>query len=94
MRKRARVDENQRDIIAAIRKLGATAEPIHQLGDGRPDVLFGYRGRSGTLEVKAPGGKLTEREKEWADEWRGEHHIVYTVNEAIHAVVNGGKNVR
>lgn len=91
MRRAARTDANQRDIVIALRKIGATVEPIQRLGHGIPDLLCGYRGRNILLEVKDPDQPpckrvLTKDEEDWHDMWRGQVAIVYNANEAIHAV--------
>jgi hypothetical protein len=91
MRRAARTDRNQQSIVMALRKIGATVEPIQRLGRGVPDLLCGYRGRNILLEVKdpqQPAAKcgLTEDEREWHAMWRGQVAIVYDANEAIHAV--------
>ena len=94
MRRAARTDANQKAIVIALRKLGATVEPIQRLGHGIPDLLCGFRGRNVLLEIKDPNQPpsktvLTQDERDWHDMWRGQVAIVYDVNEAIHAVAGG-----
>ena len=87
------MDENQSDIVAALRAIGATVRVISQ-GDGIPDLLVGFRGQTFLLEVKdgkkpPSARKLTPEEQKFFDEWRGGSlAIVNTVGEAI-AVVTG-----
>lgn len=75
MRRANKIDANQNDIVAALRKAGATVRIISQ-GEGIPDLLVGYRGRTALLEVKDGGKppsarKLTTAEQKFFDEWTG-----------------------
>jgi hypothetical protein len=75
MRRANRIDDNQNDIVAALRKAGATVRVISQ-GDGIPDLLVGFRGETILLEVKdgnkPPSARtLTPAEKKFFDEWEG-----------------------
>ena len=91
MRTAAKVDANQPDIVAALRQVGATVQPIHMVGKGCPDLLVGYRSRNYVLEVKdgakVPSArKLTPDELRWHDDWRGEVFIVKDEYEAIEVI--------
>ena len=72
--------------------IGATVRVISQ-GDGIPDLLVGFRGKTALLEVKdgrkpPSARKLTEAEQRFFDEWRGGTlAIVNSVDEAIAAVM-------
>jgi hypothetical protein len=75
MRRANRIDDNQNDIVAALRKAGATVRVISQ-GDGIPDLLVGFRGETILFEVKdgnkPPSARtLTPAEKKFFDEWEG-----------------------
>lgn len=89
------MDENQSDIVAALRAIGATVRVISQ-GDGIPDLLVGFMGKTILLEVKdgkkpPSARKLTPAEQKFFDEWRGGTLvIVNTVDEAIAAVTGMG----
>ena len=93
MRKFGRVDANQSDIVAALRAIGVSVQPIHQIGDGCPDLLCGFRRKNYVLEVK-DGAKpqsaqaLTEDEANWHIGWEGDVHIVRSVEEAIAVVTS------
>lgn len=93
MRRRAKVDRNQAEIVNALRQLGATVQPLHSVGQGCPDLLAGYRGENWLIEVKDwraanSDRKLTERQIEWHCGWKGQVAIVEDVAAAI-AVVLG-----
>ena len=72
--------------------IGATVRVISQ-GDGIPDLLVGFRGKTALLEVKdgrkpPSARKLTEAEQRFFDEWRGGTlAIVNSVDEAIAVVM-------
>ena len=41
MRRAARTDANQAEIVAALRGVGASVQPLHAVGQGCPDLLVG-----------------------------------------------------
>lgn len=93
MRRQARVDDNQAEIVAALRKIGASVQPLHAVGSGCPDILVGWRGFNTILEIKdgkkpPSARKLTEDQIKWHAEWRGQVTVVETVEQAIEAVTN------
>ena len=82
-----RVDANQPEIVAALRKCGATVQHLHELGKGCPDIVVGFRGRNYLLEIKSSGtAKMTPLEAWWHDGWKGQVARVDTVDEALAAV--------
>lgn len=52
MRRRARVDANQAEIVKALRKAGALVHVTSGVGSGFPDLVVGWGGRIWLLEVK------------------------------------------
>jgi hypothetical protein len=82
-RRAARIDANQPEIVAALRGVGASVQPIHTLGQGVPDILVGWQGRNYLLEAKQGRGKLTEDEAEWHVLWRGQVAVVRSVDDAL-----------
>lgn len=91
MRRAAKIDRNQPDIVKALRYAGATVQPIHTIGKGCPDLLVGFRGENYILEIK-DGSKppsqreLTDDEKKWIENWKGKARVVSTIDEALDAV--------
>ena len=68
----ARRDQNEKDIVTALRKCGATVERLYSLQAGVPDLVAGIDGRNYLLEIKMPKtGRLSDAQKEWRDSWRG-----------------------
>jgi hypothetical protein len=91
MRRAARVDANQPAIVEALRKVGATVQPLHTVGKGCPDLLVGYAGHNHVLELKdgskkPSARKLTADELEWHDSWRGRVFVVTDISEALIAI--------
>lgn len=81
MRRAARVDSNQKEIVEYLRKKGATVQPLHTVGRGCPDLLVGYNGKNYLCEVKdgdkpPSQRKLTPDEDAWHFMWRGKVEIV------------------
>lgn len=91
MRRAAKVDANQADIVQALRRVGAYVQDTSRIGGGYPDLTVGYRGKTVLIEVKRPGGqiekKLTEHQREWISRWcGGKVWLVSTPEEAIQAL--------
>lgn len=88
MRRAAKVDRNQAEIVAALRAVGATVQPLHAVGQGCPDLLVGYRGKNHLIEVKdwkasASDRQLNARQVEWHSGWKGSVAKVETVGAAL-----------
>lgn len=91
MRTAARVDANQNQVIAALRRVGATVEPIHMLGKGRPDLLVGFRGQNYLLELKdgskpPSARRLTPDEERWRADWRGQAAVAGDIESALRCI--------
>lgn len=86
MRRAARVDRNQNEIVTALRKVGASVQHLHNVGRGCPDIAVGFRGATYLLEVKTDDGTLTNAEAIWHAHWRGQVDIVRNVDEALRVI--------
>lgn len=91
MRRAARIDENQREIVAALRAAGATVEPLHFVGRGFPDILVGYCGRNYLIEIKdgrkpPSRRRLTPDEQAWHERWRGQVAVAESVDDALEII--------
>lgn len=93
MRRAARTDENQSEIVYALRKIGATVLITSNIKNAF-DVLVGYRGKLYIVEIKdgskPPSQKrLTEGElkcKESFERVGVSYNVVESVEEAIELV--------
>ncbi|WP_386681891.1 hypothetical protein [Loktanella sp. R86503] len=91
MRYAAKVDDNQPEIIEALRKAGCSVTPTHQAGKGFPDLAVGRQGRTYLLEIKDGSKipskqKLTDDQVRWHGAWLGHKAVVRNVGEALEAV--------
>lgn len=91
MRRAAKVDRNQPEIVAALRAVGASVQPLHAVGQGCPDLLVGFRGQCFAIEVKdgslAPSDrKLTPAQQDWHRDWRGHVAVVLTAEDALRVI--------
>lgn len=89
MRKAARTDANQTEVVEAIRAIGATVHSLAAIGNGCPDLLVGYNGRTVLMEVKDGRKplseiKLTPAQVQWHKKWTGSTlAIVYGAEGAV-----------
>ena len=71
-----RVDDNQKDVVSAMRAAGAYVIDTSKMGNGFPDLIVGFRGVTLLMEVKNPKTQygragLNKRQKSWHAEWTG-----------------------
>ena len=91
MRRAARIDDNQHEIVDALRAAGASVQSLASMGRGVPDLLVGRHGVNYLMEVK-DGSKppsrraLTLDEANWHLAWNGQVCIVQSVDDALAAV--------
>lgn len=76
MRRAAKIDANQPEIVQALRQAGATVQSLAAVGSGVPDLLVGFQGKTALIEVKdsakPPSARcLTEDQLDWHGKWRG-----------------------
>lgn len=95
MRRAAKVDANQAEIVAALRKVGAFVQSLAMVGQGCVDLLVGYRGCWFALEIKdgskSPSEqKLTPDEQRWHEQagLRAPVFVVRSVEEALEVITN------
>jgi hypothetical protein len=89
----ARADKNQPEIVDALRKVGATVQHLHKVGEGCPDILVGFRGRNFLFEIKHGKGQLNEDQKKWHIGWRGDVYVVRKSEDAmlvLQVITEGG----
>ena len=86
--KYAKIDDNQKLIVNALRIAGASVQSLAATGKGCPDLLVGYGGVNYLMEIKdgnkVPSAqKLTIDQEHWHSVWKGAVHIVKNENEAL-----------
>lgn len=90
MRRAARTDSNQAEIIDALKRVGVSVEFI-----GKPlDLLLCCRGETSLMECKNPErtsadpeSRLTKDQIEFIARWPGKIYIVRTAEEAVRLVL-------
>lgn len=94
IRRNPRVDGNQREIVAALRKAGASVQSLGQVGRGCPDLLVGYQGVNYLLEIKELKGKVSESQRQWAGAWLGGYvYLCRSVDDALLIIQARGRNL-
>ncbi|MEY4720068.1 MAG: hypothetical protein RL563_2686 [Pseudomonadota bacterium] len=89
MRRAARRDDNEGEIVRALRECGAQVVYI----DEPCDLIVGYKGRTILVEIKdgskpPSARKLTPNEQKFHDEWTGgELHVITSVSQALDVIV-------
>ena len=86
-----KIDNNQTEIVEALRAVGATVQSIASIGKGCPDLLVGYRYKNYLMEIKDGSNKLTKHEELWQRKWMGCCYNVRTVYEAYLIIGLKGK---
>ena len=86
MRRDAKTDSNQREIIDALRQIGASVYPLHFAGKGCPDLIVGFRGRNFLLEVKTERGRLNAVQSDFHRLWCGQIAVVRSRQEAVETI--------
>lgn len=91
MRQAARTDQNQVEIVKALRQVGASVQSLAAVGKGCPDLLVSFRGRNHLIEVKdgskpPSARRLTKDQKVWHKLWAAPVHVVTGIDEAIAAI--------
>jgi Holliday junction resolvase len=76
MRRAAKIDANQTQVVEALRAAGATVQSLAAVGQGVPDLLVGFQGQTVLLEVKdgrkpPSERRLTDDQLKWHGAWRG-----------------------
>ena len=68
----ARIDTNHKEIVAALREVGATVVSLASMKHGCPDLLVGYQNETLLMEIKKDSkAKFTPDQLEFMAKWRG-----------------------
>lgn len=91
MRRAAKTDANQGEIVAALRAAGCSVQGLAFAGKGVPDLLVGIDGVNVLMELKdgslpPSARRLTPDQVTWHATWRGRVYVVKTIAEALAAV--------
>lgn len=88
MRRAARIDDNQIEIVNGLRKFGCSVLVLSMIGKGCPDILVGYLGANYLIEIKDGNKipskrKLTPDEIEFISNWRGDVIVTESLQYAL-----------
>lgn len=89
-----RLDNNQIDIVKALKKAGCSVQALNKIKDGCPDIMVSHRMLTNGIKMnwlfeikdpKQPPSKrvLTEDEERWFGDWQGQVCIIETAEEAL-----------
>ena len=90
----AKIDNNQREIVEALRKRGFS------VALGHDDILVGHRGRTYWFEIKDPKklfcadgvtwrkGVVSEAQSRLRSTWRGHYAIVWELDQILEIIKN------
>lgn len=86
MRRKARIDANQVEVVKAFRALGCKVQSLAALGSGVPDLLLNINGVNVLAEVKdgskpPSARRLTEDQIRWRAGWSG---MIWTIESLEH----------
>jgi hypothetical protein len=89
VRRAARVDENQAEIVDCLRGIpDCTVLVLSAVGSGCPDVMVGYRGANFLFEIKNPkkpkaDQELTDDQRKFHGAWKGQVQKVFSLKEIV-----------
>lgn len=86
MRRAAKVDANQEQVVSALRAAGASVQSLAPIGKGCPDLLVAFRGLMHLMEIKHGKGKVNELQTKWHADWKADVHVVYGAEDALRAI--------
>jgi hypothetical protein len=88
VRRAAKVDDNQRPIVKALRDIFGPdcVFDLSAVGRGCPDLMVGVRGVNLLMEIKMDKGKLTTDQVIFHREWAGQVVVVRTLQDALDAI--------
>jgi hypothetical protein len=86
-----RTDQNQTEVVEALRAIGASVAITSMVGFGFGDLVVGYRRNNKIIELKFKRGTWTPAELEFHQNWQGKIDVARSIDEAI-AIVTGQDN--
>lgn len=82
----AKIDANQRELVQALRSIGASVAITSMVGKGFVDTVVGFRGNNFLIEIKMGKGDLTPDQIRFHSAWNGQIAIARTIEEALATV--------
>lgn len=97
MRRAAKIDANQNEVIKQLRRIPNVSIAItSQLGKGFPDFIVGYQGKNYLIELKDGNKqpsqrKLTPDEEQFFKGWNGQVNVCKDFDE-IYSIITSNLN--
>lgn len=96
MRRAAKVDENQKEIIDLLRRLGFSVKDTSRVGEGFPDIVFARAGVNYLAEIKdgkkiPSKRRLTQDQERFHNDWNGRIYLFESEADVLVAIdeING-----
>lgn len=95
MRRRAKSDGNQAEIVKQLRRIPNLSVVVtSRVGQGYPDIVVGFQGVNFMMEIKDPKQspsqrKLTNDEEHFQRNWRGQYAVVTTIEDCVSVIAKG-----
>jgi len=92
MRRAAKIDDNQRKIVNALRKVpNLTVAITSQSGNGFPDIVVGYKKYNYLIELKdgakSPSQqKLRDAQQPFKDNWTGQYDVCNSLEQVLDVI--------
>lgn len=92
MRRAARIDDNQKEIVKALRNIGASVKHTHMV-KGFVDIVVSYRQQTYLIEIKdgkkkPSARRLTPDEQDFHDNWQAPVYVVESIAQALDVVLH------
>lgn len=81
-----KTDTPQKQIMNALRDMGAFVCSLHEVGRGVPDLLVSYLGQWHLVEVKSKNGQLNEAQEKFHEACGAPISIMRSVDDAVMVV--------
>lgn len=78
-----KTDSNQAQMVSELRKLGISVTVTSSVGDGFPDLVVGWKGRTVLVETKTLDGKLTPDQVKFFRDFKGDAIVARASEEVI-----------
>ncbi len=79
----SRIDKNQTEIVAGLRKAGYSVLSLASLGRGVPDILVASPTRTMLMEIKEGKHKLNKQQMAWHNKWPALVYVVRSLEDAL-----------